>query len=284
VLDNHEHQLIVTVCSNPPEGHAGWTVRLVAEEAEKRKLTPSLRRKTILVPLLSHNLKRWPEKMWEVADLDEDYITKIEDVLETYKQAYDPPQPAVSPDEKPLTLHADVRPTSPVQPGWEARCDNDYKRCGTASVFCAMEPGAGRYFTFPTGSFSLRVGSDRRQLGLGATRQPKTIHLVTDNLNIHRRSLTEVFGAEMASEVWNRLTVHYTPTHGSWLNQAETEIGIFARQCPGNRRILISRPTPRSEGVESSDESRRHQDSSESSIAKLPAKNSVIKENPSCVQ
>jgi DDE superfamily endonuclease len=59
-----------------------------------------------------------------------------------------------------------------------------------------------------------------------------------DNLNIHRQtSLAEVFGAEMAVEVWDRFTVHYTPKHGSWLNQAEIEIGIFSRQCLGKRRI-----------------------------------------------
>jgi hypothetical protein len=59
-----------------------------------------------------------------------------------------------------------------------------------------------------------------------------------DNLNIHsQKSLAEVFGAEMAAEVWDRFTVHYTPTHGSWLNQAEIEIGIFSRQCLGKRRI-----------------------------------------------
>src|SRR5215510_2861167 len=66
----------------------------------------------------------------------------------------------------------------------------------------------------------------------------KTIHLVVDNLNIHRRkALADVFGAEMATEIWDRFTVHYTPTHGSWLNQAEIEIGIFSRQCLGKRRI-----------------------------------------------
>jgi hypothetical protein len=59
-----------------------------------------------------------------------------------------------------------------------------------------------------------------------------------DNLNIHRqKSLVAVFGVEMAAEVWDRFTVHYTPTHGSWLNQAEIEIGIFSRQCLGKRRI-----------------------------------------------
>jgi DDE superfamily endonuclease len=59
-----------------------------------------------------------------------------------------------------------------------------------------------------------------------------------DNLNIHsRKSLTDVFGVEMATEVWSRFTIHHTPTHGSWLNQAEIEIGIFSRQCLGHRRI-----------------------------------------------
>ena len=62
--------------------------------------------------------------------------------------------------------------------------------------------------------------------------------LVMDNLNIHRRkALADVFGPEMAAEVWDRFTIHYTPTHGSWLNQAEIEIGLFSRQCLGRRRI-----------------------------------------------
>ena len=62
--------------------------------------------------------------------------------------------------------------------------------------------------------------------------EAKTIHLVMDNLNIHsQKSLVEVFGAAMAGEVWDRFTIHHTPTHGSWLNQAEIEIGTFSRQC-----------------------------------------------------
>ena len=71
------------VCSNPPEGRARWTVRLVAEEAVKRKLVPGVGRETIRILLLSHDLKPWREKMWEVAELDDDYIAKMEDVLET---------------------------------------------------------------------------------------------------------------------------------------------------------------------------------------------------------
>src|SRR5262245_34691461 len=176
--------------------------------------------------------------MWVVADLDDDYITKMEDVLELYERPYDQEQPVVCLDEKPIALHADVRPASPAAPGREARRDNEYERCGTANVFCAVEPKAGRHFTFATPD---RSGFEFAQVAVSlalAYPEAKTIHLVMDNLNSHtQRSLAAVFGAEMAAEVWNRFTVHYTPTHGSWLNQAEIEIGIFTRQCLGKRRI-----------------------------------------------
>ena len=65
-----------------------------------------------------------------------------------------------------------------------------------------------------------------------------TIHLVMDNLNIHcRKSLTDAFGEQDGGEIWDRFTVHYTPKHGSWLNQAEIELSLFSRQCLGTRRI-----------------------------------------------
>ena len=176
--------------------------------------------------------------MWCVAELNEDYIAKMEDVLETYEQPYDPQQPVVCLDEKPVTLHADVRPASPAVPGREARRDNEYERCGTANVFCAVEPKAGRHFTFPTPDRSaFEFALVACDLALQYP-EAKTIHLVMDNLNIHcRKSLTDVFGAEIGGEIWDRFTVHYTPTHGSWLNQAEIEIGMFCRQCLGSRRI-----------------------------------------------
>jgi len=176
--------------------------------------------------------------MWCVAELNEDYITKMEDVLETYEQPHDLKQPVVCLDEKPITLHADVRAASPARPGREARRDNEYERRGTANVFCAVEPKAGRHFTFPTPNRS--AFEFAQVLYRLAMQYPDadTIHLVMDNLNIHRRkSLTDLYGPQVGSEIWDRFTVHYTPTHGSWLNQAEIEIGIFARQCLGTRRL-----------------------------------------------
>ena len=88
--------------------------------------------------------------MWCVADLDDEYIRKMEDVLETYEKPYDSSEPVVCLDEKPVTLHADVRRSSPAEPGREARRDSEYERRGTANVFCAVEPKAGRHFTFAT--------------------------------------------------------------------------------------------------------------------------------------
>jgi hypothetical protein len=129
--------------------------------------------------------------MWCVADLNEEYISKMEDVLETYERPYDANQPVVCVDEKPVTLHADVRPASPAAPGREARRDNEYERCGTANVFCAVEPKAGRHFTFPTPdrSVSLRQGCVKGDIdgGIGDYRR-------TDG-----RSLRLVYLARMES-------------------------------------------------------------------------------------
>jgi len=176
--------------------------------------------------------------MWCVAELNEEYVAKMEDVLATYEQPYNPQEPVVCLDEKPVTLHAEVRPASPAKPGREARRDSEYERCGTANVFCAVEPKAGRHFSFPTPDRSaVEFAQVVFELALQYP-QAATIHLVMDNLNIHRRkSLTDLLGTEIGSEVWDRFTVHHTPKHGSWLNQAEIEIGIFSRQCLGKRRI-----------------------------------------------
>jgi hypothetical protein len=176
--------------------------------------------------------------MWCVPELDDEYVGKMEDVLETYERPYNPKEPVVCLDEKPVTLHADVRPPEPAAPGREARQDNEYKRCGTANVFCAVEPKAGVHFTFPTPDRS--AAEFAQVIHKIVRRYPKaeTIHLVMDNLNIHcRKSLTDYYGPEKGGPLWDRLTVHYTPKHGSWLNQAEIEIGLFCRQCIGSRRI-----------------------------------------------
>jgi hypothetical protein len=176
--------------------------------------------------------------MWCIAELTDEYIARMEDVLEVYEKPYNPAEPVVCLDEKPVTLHADVRPPSPARPGREARQDSEYERRGTANVFCAVEPKAGRHFTVATPD---RSGFEFAQVIADLLlhySNAKTIHLVLDNLSSHtRKSLTTLYGTELGGAIWDCFTVHYTPTHGSWLNQAEIEIGLFSRQCLGKRRI-----------------------------------------------
>ena len=162
----------------------------------------------------------------------------MEDVLTVYEKPYNPAQPVLCLDEKPITLHADVRTPIPAKPGKPAKQDNEYKRCGTANVFGVVEPKAGRHFTTATPN---RSGAEfARMVGHIVKQYPdaETIHLVMDNLNIHcRKSLTDYFGEQQGGDVWDRLTVHYTPKHGSWLDQAEIELSLYSRQCLGTRRI-----------------------------------------------
>jgi transposase len=176
--------------------------------------------------------------MWCVADLTDEYLTKMEDVLEVYERPHNLAEPVVCLDEKPVSLHDDVRPARPMAPGKLRRPDNEYKRCGTANAFCAVEPQAGKHFTLVTPNRSAPQFAQALETIIASYPHADTIHLIMDNLNIHgQKSLTDYFGKEKGTELWSRLTVHYTPKHGSWLNQAEIEISLFARQCLARRRI-----------------------------------------------
>jgi hypothetical protein len=176
--------------------------------------------------------------MWCVPEVDAAYAERMDDVLALYERPYDPHEPVVCLDEKPVVLHQDVRPSTAPQVGQLAKRDSEYKRCGTANVFCAVQPQAGRHFTWPT---SHRSGAEFAKVVrrlVQAYPNARTIHLVLDNLSTHsRRSLVRQYGQARADAIWNRLTIHHTPKHGSWLNQAEIEISIFGRQCLGTRRL-----------------------------------------------
>jgi hypothetical protein len=85
--------------------------------------------------------------MWCVAELDEEYVARMEDVLAVYEKPLSAREPVVCIDEKPVLLHQEVRPPVALQPGRVARRDAEYRRCGTANVFCGVQPKAGRHFT-----------------------------------------------------------------------------------------------------------------------------------------
>jgi len=161
----------------------------------------------------------------------------MEDVLSVYEMPYDADYPQVCLDEKLVTLHADVVEPLPVQPGLPERIDYEYERLGTANLFVMVERLAGYRHVAVT---QRRTAADyARQLQwLADVRYPdaKKIRLVQDNLNTHRlANLYLVFPPQEARRLAQRFEVHYTPTHGSWLNMAEIEIGIFERGCLGHR-------------------------------------------------
>ena len=176
--------------------------------------------------------------MWCVGELDEEYIRRMEELLALYEKPLREKQPVVCVDEKPVVLHADARPPEPMRPGQIARRDAEYVRRGTANVFCGVQPKAGRHFTKVTPTRSSPEFADYLLEIAASYPEADTIHLVMDNLSSHRRkALVDRFGEKIGGWLWNRFTVHYTPKHGSWLDQAEIEISLFSRQCLGHRRI-----------------------------------------------
>ena len=177
--------------------------------------------------------------MWCIPEMTPEYAEKMEDVLNLYEKPLNPKEPVVCLDEKPVQLLEDARPCIAAdKPGAIFKRDYEYVRGGTANVFCAVEPKAGKHFTRVTKNrkgpaFAKMIARIAR-----AYTGKKTIHLVMDNLSTHgEKSLTNFYGEKLGGEIWGKFTPHYTPKHASWLDQAEIEIGIFSRQCLGHDRI-----------------------------------------------
>jgi len=161
----------------------------------------------------------------------------MEDVLDVYHRPYDPQRPVVCMDECSKQLIGEVREPLPPKPGQVAKYDSEYERKGTANVFMAVEPLAGRRTTQVT-ERRTRVDWARFMQMLLMTVYPlaEKVVLVMDNLNIHGiASLYEAFAPEVARALAARLEIHYTPKHGSWLNMAETELSVLSRQCLDRR-------------------------------------------------
>lgn len=118
--------------------------------------------------------------MWCVAELDEEYIRRMEDVLKLYEKPLSEEEPVVCIDEKPVALHRDTCAPRPARPGYAARRDYEYKRCGTANVFCGVEPKAGRHFPKPTATRSAAEFTDYLVEIVARYPEARTIHLVMD--------------------------------------------------------------------------------------------------------
>jgi len=157
----------------------------------------------------------------------------MEDVLDVYERPFDPRRPQVCMDELHVQLVGETRIPLPAAPGRRQRIDYEYVRNGTANLFLWVEPLAGHRHLQVT---ERRTKADWAHFirDLVDVHYPaaEQVVLVLDNLNTHvAASLYETFPATEAHRLWQKLEVHYTPKHGSWLNIAEIELGILTRQC-----------------------------------------------------
>ena len=168
---------------------------------------------------------------------DARFVAKMEDVLSVYRRPYDPKRPVVCMDEMPRQLIEEVRQPLPARPGTPERHDYHYKRGGVVNLFMFFEPLAGWR--------TVMVREQRTKTDWAACMKrlldrhypdAEQVVIVMDNLNTHRlSSFYEAFAPEEAYRLAQRLEIHFTPEHGSWLNMAEIENSVLAGQCLSRR-------------------------------------------------
>jgi transposase len=153
-------------------------------------------------------------------------------VLDVYHRPYQPNRPVIGLDEKPVQLLADVREPRACGPRRAARQDCEYKRGGTANIFCAFEPLSGwRRLEVTLRRTRLDFAHFVQALLEGRYREAEKVVLVMDQLNTHSpASLYEAFEPAEAKRLADRLEIHYTPKHGSWLNVAEIELSALGKR------------------------------------------------------
>lgn len=178
------------------------------------------------------------KKQWCIAPkANAAFVAAMEDILAVYARPPDPARPLVCFDELSKELRVDVRAPLPAIPGEPAREDGEYARHGSANLFLACAPLLGwRQVKATARRTRVDWAAAIRELVDVHFPAAERIVLVLDNLNTHGpASLYEAFAPAEAKRLWDKLEVHYTPKHGSWLNVAEIELSVLERQCLDRR-------------------------------------------------
>ena len=157
----------------------------------------------------------------------------MEAVLELYSRPYDPQEPVVCFDERPVQLVSETRVPLPPEPGKPERYDYEYKREGTCNLFAFFQPLQGwRQIKVTEHRTSEDFALCMQYLVDVLFPEAAQIHLVLDNLNTHTpAALYQTFPPQEALRILSKLEFHYTPKHGSWLNMVELEFSVLSRQC-----------------------------------------------------
>ena len=233
-----EARLIALACGAPPEGRTSWTLRLLADRLVELDVVDSISPECVRIDAQKNELKPWLRQQWVIPpQANAEFVCAMEDVLEVYTRPHDPSRPVVCLDELSKQLVAETRTPIPAEPGQPERVDYEYERCGTANLFMLNEPLVGQRQVIVT---ERRTAVDFAQVvrDLVDVHYPRAeqMVLVMDNLNTHQpAALYEAFEPAEARSLLERLEIHHTPKHGSWLNMAEIEFSVLSRQCLDRR-------------------------------------------------
>lgn len=239
-LDGEQEAVLIAItCSEPEEGQERWTLQMLADKLVALQVVESIARETVRQVLHKNELKPWLQKQWCIPPASTaEFVCQMEDVLEVYTRPYDELRPQVCIDEMNRQLISETRIPLPMQPGQPECYDYEYERHGTANPFVACEPLAGpRVLAVTEHRTKQDFAHFMQELVDVSYPMAEKIVLVMDTLNTHTpAALYEAFPPAEARRLVEKLEIHYTPKHGSWLNMAEIELSVLSRQCL-NRRI-----------------------------------------------
>lgn len=179
-------------------------------------------------------LQPWRTRRYCIPERDAArFVAQMEDILDVYARGYDETHPLIAMDEAAVQLLAEVYPPQPMQPGAPAKEDYHYERRGVRALFMFFDPLMGwRRVSCREHRTRIDWALEIQHLLEVDYPHAQTVTLVCDNLNTHTiASLYEAFEPQQAHRLARRLDIHYTPRNGSWLNVAEIELSILARQC-----------------------------------------------------
>lgn len=235
VLDGEkEARLVQLACTEAPDGHEEWTMQMLADKLIELEVVETISKETVRTTLKKNELKPWLKDEWCIPDVGSaEFVCAMEDVLGVYHRPHNPKQPLVCFDEGTKQQTKETRLPLPVRPGDVAKYDYEYERNGTSNMFVFFAPLENwRHVKVTDRRTKVDFAHAMQDLVDLHFPDAEKIVLVMDNLNTHKiASLYEAFEPAEARRIADKLEIHYTPKHGSWLNMAEIELSVLHRQC-----------------------------------------------------
>jgi len=233
-----EAYLVALTCSEPPTGESRPRLRLLADQMVELNYVDKVSHETIRTTLKKNEIKPWQKKEWCIPpEENAEFVCAMEVTKEVYKRPYDPMNPVVCMDESSKQQIKEVRETIKAKKGKPERYDTSSERNGVSNIFIFFEPLRGwRHIEITDQRTAIDWAKQIQSLVDQHYSEANKITLVMDNLNTHvGASLYKAFPPKEARRILNKLDIHYTPKHGSWLNMAEIELSILSRQCLDRR-------------------------------------------------